>query len=81
MIVETTSCPEKPWEDLHYRPFSLQHLERTKHDESWLALGEEVDHHVLPLSEYILYFEENTRDIFPTILMNPRDPTIIEVDA
>ena len=49
MIVETMSCPEKPWEDLHYRTFSLQEIERTEHDESWLALGEEVDHLVLPL--------------------------------
>ena len=39
-IFDTMSCPEMPWEDLYYRPSSLQYLERTEHNESWLAFSE-----------------------------------------
>jgi len=49
VIFETMSYIERPSEDLHYRPSSLPKLERTKHDESYSTLGEELDHLVLPL--------------------------------
>ena len=51
-------------------PFSLQVLERTEHDESRLALGEEFDHPILPLDMDSLYAEGNIKYMFPTIPMN-----------
>ena len=33
VIGETVSCPESPWEELHYRPSSIQDIKWTEHDE------------------------------------------------
>ena len=74
------SCPKSPWEDLRYRTSSLPELERTEHQESYSTLGEEFDHHVLPLDEYGLYDEGNKKDIFTTISMNPREPHVYEFE-
>ena len=46
-----------------------------------MTLGEEVDHHVLPLDKDSLYVEGNTKYIFPTIPMKPQEPPIVEVET
>jgi hypothetical protein len=62
-ILEATSGPDRPWENMHHRSYFLSELVNIEHDEFRSTLSEMVSHTMVPLYTHGIYAEGDIKNI------------------
>jgi hypothetical protein len=69
-ILEAMNGPDRPWDNMHHRSYSLLELVRIKHNDFRSTLSEMVGYVVVLLDTHGVYAEGNIANISPTVTID-----------